>query len=1076
MACNLGDIDIENSPPIENSVVWMHLSFMPKSRSGFINDRALIEEYNIAPYFESLGTDEVTYDGPGVSPDKMYSKPQVFQTEGIDSYGPYIWQYGITDKYGEVKFDVSLDHDYWSDFVNIWGSVEGIDSIDDLVLYLRVFSTPFDGWDDFSLNRPMDLICSRDGFELDGYGGYNNIANDVYNGEEVPDLDLSRLEFITQDSTYMEGIFRMTRQNLVAAVGDYISYDLPEEDLEDDDPTDLEDDEILEDDKFDPLVIDLYVTEAKPLPSQGAPTFESLTKLYNSTELVPQPENALEQDLFSAHITWTDPAGNLVKEPFIMGIDYEEGSDSGRITISTNTLNNLYSTGKLSPGLHTLKIQVENSLYFKETPEFLVPIEIRPPHWIKFGEKNTQIDLINPFIAAYGSAFNGEELMAFESAYPHLTGAIWVQPYFDGSGELSIQDYVAINLDCITSDGSEFPLREGIMLRPGNHESLMLFDVGLGPESAYLMGLDCRLKLSFDVSYNEYEITEDVRPVSIYLVDLQLVKHPSSDNPEVIWSYFENHDTISESDNLEFKDFDYFGTQTIGGTQGGVHGVEVVMTFEAGTYTYSIDPISALLSLLGVTSIAALAVIGRRIGDDDETEILVSDTDYHDNGLFSFYPSDALEEGSEFTVIYQFEIMDYGEFKLGFVDDEMISSGFIELNIILPSGEDNFFPMMIDYTDYITTVDIGGENVAELSHGLNGLSVWNEDYITIYNLESLIELYGPITKDIVNGMPQLTFNNPVSTQVHYGLATQYKLGYGFQKQSEYLSDCVRTLRTSSDNPYEILNTQGLVNVMNIFEGDVMYIDLEDSDKETVLELYQLPLLFAPEVDFEFKIDPLVVDMLGSFYSSNDLIIDLYFVVNDGYSSYYTDTLRQPLDWISNNLEEDGSYLIHYNKDLQGLYDSFGEGTFDVYISISQEGSSPNYIPYILLTKYEYLCDEHLVEMYDKMPRDKFGDMDVNTVVNSPHYFQIFSTPLRDSPTYPYFPESPFDLEEGSDITVGIEGLPYSSLVSLDTSVSTDYAFNYLGTKETLNVNDGNFNMIPNLGLFTEGYYIDEKIS
>ncbi|KKL55616.1 hypothetical protein LCGC14_2253630, partial [marine sediment metagenome] len=61
----------------------------------------------------------------------------------------------------------------------------------------------------------------------------------------------------------------------------------------------------------------------------------------------------------------------------------------------------------------------------------------------------------------------------------------------------------------------------------------------------------------------------------------------------------------------------------------------------------------------------------------------------------------------------------------------------------------------------------------------------------------------------------------------------------------------------------------------------------------------------------------------------------------------------------------------------------------------------------------------------------------------------------------------------SEVTVAIENLPFSSLVSVEGS-SGDRSFNYLGTQETLPVNSQNFYMIPNLALFTDAYNIEEQ--
>ncbi|TXT65822.1 MAG: hypothetical protein BAJALOKI1v1_370006 [Promethearchaeota archaeon] len=124
---------------------------------------------------------------------------------------------------------------------------------------------------------------------------------------------------------------------------------------------------------------------------------------------------------------------------------------------------------------------------------------------------------------------------------------------------------------------------------------------------------------------------------------------------------------------------------------------------------------------------------------------------------------------------------------------------------------------------------------------------------------------------------------------------------------------------------------------------------------------------------------------------------------------------------------------------------------------------------------DYLCDTHLVEMYDNMPLNREGKMDIPSIINTNHYFQIFSLPFRDSETFEYFPASPFNLIENSQITVSFSELPYSTLVALDVDQHANYNFDILANQTTIPVNDANFNMITNLGLFTNTYDVDETI-
>ncbi|GAH10873.1 unnamed protein product, partial [marine sediment metagenome] len=80
-----------NDKPINNSIVWIHVGFMPKSKSKFLNEKATINEFGAAPYYETLGTDELTHIGPGEGPDKMFGRPLTYQCYDTNAYGPYIW-------------------------------------------------------------------------------------------------------------------------------------------------------------------------------------------------------------------------------------------------------------------------------------------------------------------------------------------------------------------------------------------------------------------------------------------------------------------------------------------------------------------------------------------------------------------------------------------------------------------------------------------------------------------------------------------------------------------------------------------------------------------------------------------------------------------------------------------------------------------------------------------------------------------------------------------------------------------------------------------------------------------------
>ena len=196
---------------------------------------------------------------------------------------------------------------------------------------------------------------------------------------------------------------------------------------------------------------------------------------------------------------------------------------------------------------------------------------------------------------------------------------------FDPLGEeLSIQDYIEINLDCTiyNDDGttSTFPLQNDIMLRPGNRDGVMTFSTGLGPESAFLMGLQCDLNLSFNIDFNKDQIFEEERDIEIYLLDLRLEANPSSNVPNTFWSIYDNEFTssiitVEIVDNTITKHNDT--SLDLGGTMNGqTYGQEIAFLFDADTLEYGLDSESELLQLLALTGIVPLKVVGIKNGDE----------------------------------------------------------------------------------------------------------------------------------------------------------------------------------------------------------------------------------------------------------------------------------------------------------------------------------------------------------------------------------------------------------------------------------------------------------------------------
>ncbi len=62
-----------------------------------------------------------------------------------------------------------------------------------------------------------------------------------------------------------------------------------------------------------------------------------------------------------------------------------------------------------------------------------------------------------------------------------------------------------------------------------------------------------------------------------------------------------------------------------------------------------------------------------------------------------------------------------------------------------------------------------------------------------------------------------------------------------------------------------------------------------------MAIYNIPLLYAPEVDLKFKLDEVALDKIEDASVFNTLKIEFFYVVSDGYNSYYKDSYELLLD-------------------------------------------------------------------------------------------------------------------------------------------------------------------------------------
>ncbi|MEJ2251051.1 MAG: hypothetical protein P8Y97_15540, partial [Candidatus Lokiarchaeota archaeon] len=377
--------------------------------------------------------------------------------------------------------------------------------------------------------------------------------------------------------------------------------------------------------------------------------------------------------------------------------------------------------------------------------------------------------------------------------------------------------------------------------------------------------------------------------------------------------------------------------------------------------------------------------------------------------------------------------------------------------------EDSYSPMFIKYCDKIE--GNGVINSFTLNYSIQGISSFNENFI-IYNEEELEQQYSSITTTISDGYPQITFTGQVPNEnftVIYGVKSPYNIGYGFQKEHKPYSNSIRLIR-NNEASQPIINKDDNSIESTMVEDPSLFIGLDNSQEVTTIEIQSIPLLYAPEINISFILDPIIINQIKRFNSFETLKISTEFVTNDGQDVYFNDLTNLVLDYqeLQDDLNTDGSYSFIYNKDLQALYEMLGPNNFDIRIRFSQTGKIDNSISYLIISKIEYLCDDHIFEMYDVMPT-KNGKTDYASLINTNHFLSITGTD--------FFTE-PFNLLHDSEITVGLNDLPNSTLVNLKGG---NQGFNYLGSSETYQLSQDNPYGFENLGMFTDLYNLNEEV-
>ncbi|MEJ2248102.1 MAG: hypothetical protein P8Y97_00400 [Candidatus Lokiarchaeota archaeon] len=1041
---------------IPNKAVWLQIGFVPKSETEFMNPSLELED-GTNPYYESIGTDSLTWIGPGVAPNKMYNRPLLYnlaqQDENTTLYGPYIWAYAITDNFGKVTFEITFDEEYLDQFQRIFG--KSVNSIEEISLYIRAFSSMFD-WDDFALNQLDYTLCSE--------------SENIFTGKNI----IENYDFVDQikfDSTYLEGIIRLHKHDTALGLYDHLKYELPTYNITTNSTA-----------QFSPLNLKIRLTEANQIPSEDK-SLDNLLCLHTSDELEATGISILSEKT-PTHVILEFINGSDGEVVHKMYSEVNISDNLGEIFINNKTMVEIIS--KLGPGMHSIRIQAIESEFYKQSPSVIVPFEVVPPNNMKFGEKLTNLDLIEPFISTWGTVYNDEEEAPFESNYPALLGTIWIDPDFLGSGEereekeRSINDYVKTSVDCtLYNDNgttSTFEL-SNVMLRPGNRDGIYTITHAFGPEGEFLMGLDFALNVSFNIDSSKDSIFEDHRQLDIKVLDLRIEENPSSSNPTTLWSIADNQFTSSYQDLTVLTSDDITinsGEVHLGGLENGeVYGVEILYYYDNETNEYYISENHPYLDLKYLTDIEPKAVFGEL--NHEEHEFIQGpdwEVPFQDINSFGFANcsminftnnGDKPDNLEEFTVIYDFtfNIPNYAISKLGYFNNKNFSWVWINFsNGFIKESNKSLAPMYIKYTD--TIEGDGITNTFVLNYSISGISQFKDNFI-IYNEQELEQKYSSITKDISQGFAEISFTGQVPDEnftIIYGVKSPYDLHYGFQKDGKPISDSVRLIRNSeSSNP--IIHKEEEINTIELNSPD-LYIGLDNSPAPTTLQIQSIPLLYTPEINISFVLDPIIINQIQQFSCPSNLEIQFEFITNDGSYSYVTDPLQINLDYaqLQGELRSDGSYVFSFDKDLQSIYDVMGPDNFDMKIILSQTGKENNYISYLIISKIDYLCDDHILEMYDTLPT-KDGDVDYGAIMGTNHILSVTSS---------NFFEDPFNLLHDSEVTVGLSDLPNSSLVQFGNE-----GFNDLGSSETYQLSASNPYGFNNLGMFTDLYNLDEEV-
>ncbi|MHA2336157.1 MAG: hypothetical protein ACXACX_02590 [Candidatus Hodarchaeales archaeon] len=931
--------------------------------------------------------------GPGIldndySVSRMFTRPETWsyldpETGEIGQYSSYYYDYRISDDYGLVTFNISLNDDYIADHHRIFdesmfssGSIT-FDSLDDYRLYVRVFHAPVYDVGHMAFENSTELYCSQ-----------GNTVFDMSRISEFEGVDYSDSTFYA--GSYGEGLITLYPEDLMFGASNLLVYQLSSE-------------------LNDSFSFEVETIAADVVPDASIMTQDNLLQSFENNRLIPEYTN-------HSYLTYGMPVMVQITDysgesPFIEGniefVSYVDHSGIASFNISD------YYLQQLDPGVYQINIYNSPRAYTKDVYRFIT-LEVRPENWLKFGEPTMELDLLNWYDSGWGGAYFGDDYAFYEDIYPRLTGYLATAHDDDG-----LSDYVNFKVSAKVRDiGSATAWDDISWIDIGDediyvsslvYDGLYYFEYPFGQDGEMLMGKEAILNISVNANYNKSGIIEEQRTQKLHVLNLTLVSSSIRNDSQVFRKYSD-----SDTGDLQIGDL------------GEAYGVERYFDYDTEINTYGIDAEDVLLNLNGYVDSSIEIVEVRGIWEYDEFT-LIKGTDYDytvgDNTL-TILPAANMDNHSDLIISYTIDVNKDKVLSWAFSETD----GF-EFSEIILNTDNNPLQLAHElahdtylgtyYSKFNETYTLDASGIADFDIGFSGIAL---DDIKIYNIskdgQELPDSY--ILTEHTNGKQiTITIGTQLSQTVviEYGISS-YKLDRGYQRIGLNMTEAVRKLSK--------LHTAHVLKNYSISESDVNLLTIPD-DPQDPLEAGEskilIPLIEGNKTSISFNYLALLYDSIlnGSFYLDDCVLTNVNklkpvlatftFTTEDGesYFDYVT------IDPSAKNNKYD------FEINLQPMYAVKGYTTYDIEIDFLSYGNNPHTMQYIILKNFTLTADDRILQTVDKPPMTKQGELDVSKAINTGQYMQIFTGRL----------DTVYDILDDSWLTLAVEGFDqYGDLVKL----------------------------------------------